>query len=121
MLVVKFIGLASILMSTATVATPARQSKYFSSAERAACAKKGGKPSQEGILQYEMCVITYKDARKKCTDHTQCGGQCIYPNDKAAPNNLNTKVTGKCAINNVIYGCSAWVQNGRYVPRPCVD
>mgnify|MGYP003586725036 CR=1 FL=1 len=53
------------------------------------CSSRGGEMRQVGRAQTWQCVVKYADAGKRCTDASQCEGQCeIAGNSGLAPGAL---------------------------------
>jgi hypothetical protein len=71
-------------------------------------------------MQKPMCVITFADAGKVCTDGAQCGsGRCYAETPTAAAGGQGA--TGQCAPTNNPCGCNQRVEDGVALPTLCVD
>ena len=74
-----------------------------------------------------MCVIAYADAGKACIDKSDCQGECEASDDVGA--RLMDKKTepkdeagvGRCAPDNIPFGCHTYVENGAVTGTICVD
>lgn len=88
-------------------------------ADAAACTKAGGEVQPVCRMGSPMCVITFADAGKSCTDGAQCGsGRCYAVTAVAASGGA---ATGQCAANNNPCGCNQRVEGGVALPTLCVD
>ena len=88
-------------------------------ADPAACAKAGGELKPVCRMQRPMCLITFSDAGKACSDGAECGsGRCVAaPSDTpAAP-----PAKGICATTNDPCGCYQRIEDGVAPPTICVD
>lgn len=83
----------------------------------AACAAQGGEIMRVGRLQTARCVVPFSDAGKVCRDGDDCLGDCRTEN--AGPQ--SGSVTGRCAPNDLPFGCNTTVEDGRAGPTLCVD
>ena len=89
-------------------------------ANPAACARAGGALQQVCRMQMPMCLITFTDAGKSCTDGAHCGsGRCYAATPTAASGGSGT--TGQCAPTNNPCGCNQRVEDGVALPTLCVD
>ena len=87
-------------------------------ADPEACAKAGGSLRPVCRMQKPMCLITFTDAGKSCTDGSQCAsGRCTAkladPSGGAA--------SGRCAATNDPCGCYTRIEDGVAQPTICVD
>lgn len=90
-----------------------------SATEAAACTAKGGTIRPVCRMQNPMCVITYKDAGKACTDGGQCDGDCRAESIKAQwPAGT---ASGICTASNDPCGCFQKIVSGVAQPALCVD
>jgi hypothetical protein len=79
-----------------------------------ACAKAGGALQPVCRMQMPMCVITFSDAGKSCSDGAECGsGRCLAK-DAAAK-------SGQCTATNDPCGCYTRIEDGVAQPTICVD
>lgn len=84
-----------------------------------ACTARGGEMQQVGRMQSWQCVVTYADAGKRCTDASQCEGQCeIAGNSGIAP---GTAATGVCQADSNRFGCRTTVKDGKAEATLCID
>ncbi|MNU76559.1 hypothetical protein D3C71_661140 [compost metagenome] len=89
------------------------------SAEASACAARGGAMQQVGRMQSWRCVVKYADAGKRCTDASQCEGQCeIAGNSGIAP---GTATAGVCQADSNRFGCRTTVKDGKAEATLCID
>jgi hypothetical protein len=86
-------------------------------ADPAACAAAGGELQPVCRMQRPMCLISFADAGKACTDGSQCGsGRCyVQGADAAAP------TSGQCTATNDPCGCYQRIEDGKVQPTICVD
>ena len=89
-------------------------------ANPAACARAGGALQPVCRMQMPMCLITFTDAGKSCTDGAHCGsGRCYAAPPTAASGGSGP--TGQCAPTNNPCGCNQRVEDGVALPTLCVD
>ena len=88
--------------------------------DRAACAAKGGRVVQLGLLGLWGCEIPFADAGKACHDKSDCAGHC-YAADNTDRNAPPGRAMGKCQPTNSPFGCHAEINNGVVEPTLCVD
>lgn len=89
------------------------------SAETSACAARGGQMQQVGRMQSWQCVVRYLDAGKRCTDASQCQGQCEIPgNSGVAP---GAAAVGQCQADSNRFGCRTTVKDGKAEATLCID
>ncbi|MEO7112623.1 MAG: hypothetical protein ABI183_19410 [Polyangiaceae bacterium] len=84
-------------------------------AENKACAARGGNMEHVCMTRALMCVVHYRDAGKRCTSKSQCGGECLW-NGKSEKH-----PAGTCAKNNDPCGCKAPITNGHLDHPGCRD
>lgn len=90
-------------------------------ANPAACAKAGGSMQPVCRMQKAMCVITFADAEKSCTDGAQCGsGRCLAKTPTASAAGVSG-ATGQCAPTNDPCGCYQRIDKGVAQPTLCAD
>jgi hypothetical protein len=83
----------------------------------AECAAHHGNWSQQGLRGGPYrCDLKSSDARKRCTDGSQCEGECLVANTLA----LGTRAVGNCSEFVVTYGCHRFVQR-KVVNELCTD
>ncbi|MNN85213.1 hypothetical protein D3C81_2024750 [compost metagenome] len=74
---------------------------------------------QVGRMQSWQCVVKYADAGKRCTDASQCEGQCeIAGNSGIAP---GTATAGVCQADSNRFGCRTTVKDGKAEATLCID
>jgi len=88
--------------------------------DKQACAAKGGRVEQGGLLGYWNCVIPFTDAGKVCSDKSDCEGGC-YASDNTERDAPAGKAMGKCQATNSPFGCRAEIRSGTLQPFMCVD
>ncbi|WP_436356054.1 hypothetical protein [Brevundimonas sp. CEF1] len=89
------------------------------SAEASACAARGGEMQQVGRARTWQCVVKYADAGKRCTDASQCQGQCeISGNSGIAP---GAAAAGQCQADSNRFGCRTTVKDGKAEATLCID
>jgi len=85
---------------------------------KAQCLKLGGSWKVIGQSLKPRCIVPTTDGGKVCTDHSQCQGLCIGPQD-AKP---GTRTTGRCRGSyNLIATCLVYVSKGIAEPGLCVE
>lgn len=85
-----------------------------------ACAKAGGAIQPVCLMQSPMCVITFADAGKSCTDGAQCGsGRCLAENPTSSTGGPGA--TGQCSTTNDPCGCYQRIEKGVAQPTLCAD
>ena len=83
------------------------------------CSSRGGQMQQVGRAQTWQCVVKYADAGKRCTDASQCEGQCeIAGNSGIAP---GTATAGVCQADSNRCGCRTTVKDGKAEATLCID
>lgn len=88
-------------------------------ADPAACAKAGGEVRPVCRMQKPMCVVTFADANKTCSDSSDCGsGRCLSVNTTAT---AGQGATGQCSPTNDPCGCYQRIEDGVTLPTLCVD
>lgn len=110
--------LGLLVLAVACASTPAWQ-RSPTETERQACAARGGRYEQVGMLGTWSCVIDYADGGARCSDSSECAGQCVTDADPLP--HLGDEVTGTCQRNNALFGCYAEVKNGRAEQPMCFD
>jgi putative hemolysin len=84
-----------------------------------ACTARGGEMQQVGRAQTWQCVVKYADAGKRCTDASQCEGDCeIAGNNDIAP---GAAATGVCQADSNRFGCRTTVKDGKAEATLCID
>ena len=99
---------------------PPQPGRSVAAGDQASCEARGGSWTRQGRLQAYMCVSSYADAGKQCTDGDQCEGDCRLPDGRRAGIN-DGPVTGVCQANSVPFGCFTRVEDGRPAATLCVD
>lgn len=83
------------------------------------CSSRGGEMRQVGRAQTWQCVVKYADAGQRCTDGSQCEGDCeIAGNSGIAP---GAAATGVCQADSNRFGCRTTVENGKAGNTLCID
>lgn len=91
-------------------------------ADPAACAKAGGELKPVCRMQRPMCLITFSDAGKACSDGAECGsGRCVAAPSDVPPPLPSVPVKGICAATNDPCGCYQRIEDGLAQPTICVD
>jgi hypothetical protein len=88
-----------------------------------ACRARGGELRQIGRMQTPSCVIRYADAGKRCTDGSQCQGDCRAEADLPPPGRTPAApgvLEGRCQADSNPFGCHTRLENGQAVTL-CVD
>lgn len=88
--------------------------------DEAACAAKGGRVEQAGMLGLYRCTVPYADAGKVCRDGDDCEGRCLLkgdPEPQAQPGTL----TGVCQATDSPFGCFTEIEDGSIGAALCVD
>ncbi len=87
--------------------------------DQASCVAVGGDWRREGMLGNYMCVQSFADAGKRCTDGDQCLGDCrVTEGEFPAP---DTAAVGQCQANTSPFGCFSRVEDGKAQVGLCVD
>ena len=114
-------GLSALLLAGACAPTETASGAEgpTQSADASACAARGGTMQQVGRMQSWQCVVKYADAGKRCTDASQCQGQCEIPgNSGIAP---GTATAGVCQADSNRFGCRTTVKDGKAEATLCID
>ncbi|WP_312781020.1 hypothetical protein [Brevundimonas sp.] len=83
------------------------------------CSSRGGQMQQVGRAQTWQCVVKYADAGKRCTDASQCEGDCeIAGNSGIAP---GASAVGQCQADSNRFGCRTTVKDGKAEATLCID
>ena len=99
---------------------PPQPGRSVAARDQASCQAEGGSWTRQGRLQSYMCVTSYADAGKQCTDGDQCAGDCRLPDGERAGMNSGP-VTGVCQASSVPFGCFTRVEDGKAAATLCVD
>lgn len=84
-----------------------------------ACTARGGEMRQVGRMQSWQCVVKYADAGQRCTDGSQCQGDCeIAGNNGLAP---GAAATGVCQADSNRFGCRTTIKDGKAEATLCID
>jgi len=89
------------------------------SVSASACTARGGEMQQVGRMQSWQCVVKYADAGKRCTDASQCEGQCEIAGNSGIA--AGTAATGVCQADSNRFGCRTTVENGKAGNTLCID
>lgn len=87
-------------------------------ANPAACAKAGGEVRRVCMMGVPMCVVTFADAGKACSDSAECSGRCLVKEAGAQP---MQPAKGQCAATNDPCGCFQTVEKGLAQYALCAD
>jgi len=70
-----------------------------------------------------LCVIPYSDGGKTCSDKSDCTGLCVIDLGKAdySEAELAKASTGKCQLDDKLFGCYAVLAKGKIVEQSCRD
>lgn len=88
--------------------------------DAALCARAGGKMQPQGRMQSVRCVLSYADAGKRCTDGSECEGDCRIADVTGAPA-AGTDAIGQCTATSSRFGCYTTITGGKAEPTICVD
>lgn len=107
--------------SEAPIASPSAQptspfQQPMSAEKRTACTASGGTIERRGRIGAEVCVHTYADAGKACTDSSQCEGKCV-----GAMGPETQQTAGSCQKDDHLFGCYAEILGGKPANAICVD
>ena len=89
------------------------------SVSSSACTARGGEMQQVGRMQSWQCVVKYADAGKRCTDASQCEGQCEIAGNSGIP--AGAAATGVCQADSNRFGCRTTVKDGKAEATLCID
>lgn len=89
-------------------------------ADPAACAAAGGALQPVCRMQKPMCLISFADAGKACTDGAQCGSGRCYVQGNPGPG-AAAPTSGQCTASNDPCGCYQRIEDGKAQPTICVD
>lgn len=84
-----------------------------------ACTARGGQMQQVGRMQSWQCVVKYADAGKRCTDASQCEGQCEIAGNSGIA--AGAAATGVCQADSKRFGCRTTVKDGKAEGTLCID
>lgn len=84
-----------------------------------ACTARGGEMQQVGRMQSWQCVVKFADAGKRCTDASQCEGQCEIAGNSGIA--AGASATGVCQADSNRFGCRTTVENGKAGNTLCID
>jgi hypothetical protein len=69
-----------------------------------------------------ICVIPFADAGRRCTDGSQCAGDCLVdPTAEMQALGLRGEAVGQCQPHTPYFGCYATVTAGRLGVGLCID
>jgi hypothetical protein len=83
-------------------------------AQKKACAARGGEMDYVCMMHVLKCVVSYRDAGKRCTGKSDCHGECLW-NGKS-----ETHPVGTCQETSDPCGCKSSIVNG-HIRHVCVD
>lgn len=87
------------------------------SADPAACTKAGGAVQPVCMRGVPMCIVSFKDAGKVCSDSSECSGRCMAQNSPQP----DKPAKGVCAPDNQPCGCFQTVEKGLAGYPLCAD
>lgn len=96
-----------------------RRRKMLSAIDLGTCEKDAGEIVPQGMMGGPLCLVTYADAGKACTDSSACMGQCRHTSEEGFRPDIKT--TGICTQTNSWHGCYSVVKDGYAQPALCVD
>jgi hypothetical protein len=123
----KLLLLISILLITGCASTTERsvaesteevRQDALNNIDVLACLGKGGVVKSVCMFTMPYCVQTFIDAGKKCSDNSNCSGDCRLEDDFV---NSGTKTSGFCSKNSNPCGCYQRITRGKAEPVLCVD
>lgn len=110
----------ALLLALSACAVPSDPPPGPPAATSQNCVAAGGEWRPVCKAQRPVCVRTYQDAGKICTDSSQCDGRCR--GDYAAPPPPDDgPYVGYCEHDSDPCGCSAEVVGGELQSTRCVD
>ena len=83
------------------------------------CTARGGEMRQVGRMQTWQCVVKYADAGKRCTDASQCEGDCEIAGNSGIA--AGAAATGVCQADSNRFGCRTTVKDGKAQGTLCID
>lgn len=89
------------------------------SVSASACTARGGDMRQVGRAQTWRCVVKYADAGKRCTDASQCEGQCEIAGNSGIAR--GAAAAGVCQADSNRFGCRTTVKDGKAEATLCID
>ena len=91
----------------------------YAYADQASCEAEGGNWTRQGRLQSYMCVTSYVDAGKQCTDGDQCQGDCVVEGNSGLQ--PGASAAGICQVDSNRFGCRTTVDDGKAGATLCID
>lgn len=98
---------------------PSHGPTHLGPAERAQCEARHGRIMIAGLSGNEMCALPFPDAGRRCTDSSQCRGDCRY--EGRVRLGAGARAVGRCQSLDYPFGCRTTVEHGRVTPGLCVD
>ncbi|BAJ03234.1 hypothetical protein [Shewanella violacea] len=83
-----------------------------------ACLEHGGVVKNVCMMGMPACVQLYMDAGKKCTDSSECAGECRISKDFV---DAGVQAVGSCSRDNDPCGCFQLVKSGVADHALCTD
>ncbi|MGH7027623.1 hypothetical protein [Brevundimonas sp.] len=83
------------------------------------CSARGGEMRQVGRMQTWQCVVKYADAGKRCTDASQCEGDCEIAGNSGIA--AGARATGVCQVDSNRFGCRTTIKDGKAEVTLCID
>lgn len=96
-------------------------SKKATPTELKLCEALGGIVKPTGKAQYEQCVQTYSDAGESCNDASECFGRCVLTGNVKEIMPGSVVNTGVCEADNIRFGCTSLVNDGKFEGTLCID
>jgi hypothetical protein len=81
------------------------------------CSARGGTIQPVCLSGGLACVVPYRDGGKRCSDKSDCTGQCLYEGPAPAP----PAATGSCQRTNDPCGCKSPIHHGHVQSTVCLD
>ena len=83
------------------------------------CSSRGGEMLQVGRARTWQCVVKYADAGQRCTDASQCEGQCEIAGNSGIA--AGARAVGVCQADSNRFGCRTLVKDGKAEATLCID
>ncbi|NQZ24038.1 MAG: hypothetical protein HRT53_18580 [Colwellia sp.] len=117
-LIILITGCASTAEISVDEPTKDFRQKALNNIDIQTCLGKGGVIKSVCMFAMPYCVQTFIDAGKKCSDSSDCAGDCRLEDDFV---NSGTNTSGFCSTNSDPCGCYQRITNGKAEPALCVD
>jgi hypothetical protein len=113
------IGALIPVVALAAAQPPSSGPLHLTSVERARCTAQHGRVMIAGLSGNEMCALPYRDGGKRCTDGSQCAGDCMF--EGSQPVRATARVSGRCQRLAYPFGCNTTITHGRVNGTLCAD